>query len=287
MGVRINTVMQTCFFKLAGVLPEDEAIAAIKAAIEKTYGKKGGGKVVQCNFAAVDGALAALHEVTVPETVTRNSHPSSAGTGRRRLTSSAMFWARSSQPWRWPAGQCHAGRRDIPHCHHPVRKTGRCTGHSHLGRKRLYSMWTMLVGLPTRRDSHEKSSMHPHWKALPRVRRRRRQGQGFPGPENDAASRPRRLHGLWSVCRDLPRQKQRGRRPQSDQHGPLGRPHRCRAEKIRFLPLHSRYGSRQRQNRHLQRLAVVAALVRVLGRMCRAAARRHISSCLRSFSATA
>jgi len=70
MGVRINTAMQTCFFKLAGMLPEDEAIAQIKNAIQQTYGKKGGGTVVERNFAAVDGALGALHEVQVPEQVT-------------------------------------------------------------------------------------------------------------------------------------------------------------------------------------------------------------------------
>jgi pyruvate-ferredoxin/flavodoxin oxidoreductase len=70
MGVRINTAMQTCFFKLAGVLPEDEAIAQIKDAIQKTYGKKGGGTVVERNFAAVDGALAALHQVQVPDKIT-------------------------------------------------------------------------------------------------------------------------------------------------------------------------------------------------------------------------
>jgi pyruvate-ferredoxin/flavodoxin oxidoreductase len=70
MGVRINTVMQTCFFKLAGVLPEEEAIKQIKDAIQKTYGKKGGGKIVERNYAAVDGALGALHEVKVPGKVT-------------------------------------------------------------------------------------------------------------------------------------------------------------------------------------------------------------------------
>ncbi len=69
MGVRINTVMQTCFFKLAGVLPEEEAIARIKDAIQKTYGKKGGGKIVERNNAAVDGAIAALDEVKVPDAV--------------------------------------------------------------------------------------------------------------------------------------------------------------------------------------------------------------------------
>jgi len=70
MGVRINTVMQTCFFKLANVLPVDKAIGHIKEAIQKTYGKKGGGAVVERNNAAVDGALAALHEVKVPGKVT-------------------------------------------------------------------------------------------------------------------------------------------------------------------------------------------------------------------------
>lgn len=74
MGVRINTTMQTCFFKLARVLAEDEAIARIKEAIEKTYGKKGGGKIVQRNYAAVDGALSALQEVRVPEKVTSSQH---------------------------------------------------------------------------------------------------------------------------------------------------------------------------------------------------------------------
>jgi pyruvate-ferredoxin/flavodoxin oxidoreductase len=65
MGGRINTVMQTCFFALSGALPRDEAIAAIKHAIEKTYGKRGEA-VVQKNYAAVDQALANLHQVEIP-----------------------------------------------------------------------------------------------------------------------------------------------------------------------------------------------------------------------------
>src|SRR5439155_9024230 len=62
LGARINTVMQPCFFALSDVLPRDEAIAAIKRSIEKTYGKLGE-TVVQRNFAAVDNALGALHRV--------------------------------------------------------------------------------------------------------------------------------------------------------------------------------------------------------------------------------
>jgi len=65
MGNRINTIMQTCFFALSGVLPRDEAIACIKKAIEKTYTRKGD-EVVQRNWAAVDAALDHLHEVDVP-----------------------------------------------------------------------------------------------------------------------------------------------------------------------------------------------------------------------------
>lgn len=69
MGGRINTVMQTCFFAVSGVLPHDEAIAQIKKAIEKSYGKKGE-EIVRRNFAAVDGALSHLYEVKVPDHVT-------------------------------------------------------------------------------------------------------------------------------------------------------------------------------------------------------------------------
>lgn len=73
MGGRINTVMQTCFFKLAGFMPEDEAIDHIKQGIKKAYGKKGDA-VVQKNYAAVDASLAALEEVNVPAAATSNFH---------------------------------------------------------------------------------------------------------------------------------------------------------------------------------------------------------------------
>ncbi len=69
MGARINTIMQTCFFAISGVLPREQAIAAIKNAIKKTYGKKGD-QIVQQNFAAVDQTLANLFEVKVPDRVT-------------------------------------------------------------------------------------------------------------------------------------------------------------------------------------------------------------------------
>ena len=69
MGVRINTIMQTCFFAIANILPREEAIAKIKQAIYKTFGKRGE-DVVKKNYMAVDETVANLHEVKVPGQVT-------------------------------------------------------------------------------------------------------------------------------------------------------------------------------------------------------------------------
>ncbi len=69
MQQRINTIMQTCHFAISDLLPRDQAIAAIKSAVQNTYGKKGG-KIVELNFRAIDTALANLHPVSVPEKVT-------------------------------------------------------------------------------------------------------------------------------------------------------------------------------------------------------------------------
>ena len=69
MGARTNTIMQTCFFAISGVLPREEAIRKIKKSIEKTYSKKGE-EVVRKNFEAADHTLAHLHEAEIPEQVT-------------------------------------------------------------------------------------------------------------------------------------------------------------------------------------------------------------------------
>ncbi len=94
MGGRINTVMQTCFFALAGVLPRDRAIASIKDAIGKTYGKRGEEIVVR-NCAAVDRALENLHCIKVPAQVTSKIElerivPDSAPDFVREVTSVMM-----------------------------------------------------------------------------------------------------------------------------------------------------------------------------------------------------
>ncbi len=69
MGRRINTVMQTCFFAISGVLEKDEAITRIKDAVETTYGRKGR-KIVERNFSAIDAALAHLYRMKVPDQAT-------------------------------------------------------------------------------------------------------------------------------------------------------------------------------------------------------------------------
>jgi pyruvate-ferredoxin/flavodoxin oxidoreductase len=74
IGGRINTVMQTCFFAISGVLPPEQAIAAIKNSIHRTYGKKGE-EIVEKNLRAVDETIAHLYEVKVPDAiVTRASN---------------------------------------------------------------------------------------------------------------------------------------------------------------------------------------------------------------------
>ena len=69
MGQRINTIMQTCFFAISGILPKDQAIEEIKKSIKKTYGKRGEA-VVKQNYAAVDSALEHMAKVEVPDKVT-------------------------------------------------------------------------------------------------------------------------------------------------------------------------------------------------------------------------
>ncbi len=73
MGNRINTIMQTCFFAISGVLPQDEAIAQIKNAIKKTYGRRGEA-VVKQNYAAVDASVDHMYQIDVPAQPTSKIH---------------------------------------------------------------------------------------------------------------------------------------------------------------------------------------------------------------------
>ncbi|MFN6465919.1 MAG: pyruvate:ferredoxin (flavodoxin) oxidoreductase [Nostoc sp. DedVER02] len=95
MGGRINTIMQVCFFALAGVLPQEEAIAKIKQAIDKTYGKKGV-EVVRMNLQAVDNTLDNLHKVDIPQTISTDAihrvSPVSAPKFVQEVLGKIMIW---------------------------------------------------------------------------------------------------------------------------------------------------------------------------------------------------
>jgi pyruvate-ferredoxin/flavodoxin oxidoreductase len=124
LGTRINTVMQACFFALTRQLPLDDAIGAIKGAIEKTYGKRGA-EVVEKNFAAVDATLGQLHPVPVPERVTASRRrpplvPEEAPEMVRRVTAVMMAGKGDLLPvsafpidGTWPVGTSRWEKRNI------------------------------------------------------------------------------------------------------------------------------------------------------------------------------
>jgi pyruvate-ferredoxin/flavodoxin oxidoreductase len=136
MGTRINTIMQTCFFAISGVLPREEAITHIKHAIEKTY-KKRGPAVVQRNFDAVDSSLAHLHQVTVPGTATASRHlppavPAEAPDFVKRVTALMLANKGDLLPvsafpvdGAWPTGTAQWERRNIA-AEIPVWDAGLC-----------------------------------------------------------------------------------------------------------------------------------------------------------------
>jgi pyruvate-ferredoxin/flavodoxin oxidoreductase len=124
MGARINTIMQTCFFYLSSILPQDQAIEAIKRAIKKTYGRKGD-KIVQMNYNAVDQAVANLHEIPVPDAPSSEIEkppivPAEAPEFVRNVTAKIMAGEGESLPVSaipadgvWPTGTTQWEKRNI------------------------------------------------------------------------------------------------------------------------------------------------------------------------------
>ena len=124
MGRRINTIMQTCFFAISGVLPRDEAIAQIKYAVKKTYGKKGQG-MLDRNYQAIDATLAGLKQVTVPSEATSVFDrppvvPSDAPSFVRQITATLLAGRGNSLPvslmpadGTWPTGTTRFEKRNL------------------------------------------------------------------------------------------------------------------------------------------------------------------------------
>jgi pyruvate-ferredoxin/flavodoxin oxidoreductase len=124
LGTRVNTIMQTCFFAISGVLPRAQAIMAIKSAITKSYTRRGE-DVVDRNCAAVDAALAALHEVRVPTVATASRRlpppvPAAAPPFVQRVTAAMLANHGDRLPvsaftpdGTWPTGTSQWEKRNI------------------------------------------------------------------------------------------------------------------------------------------------------------------------------
>ncbi len=124
MAGRINTIMQTCYFAISGVLPKDEAIAQIKKAIRKTYGKRGEAVVLK-NYEAVDRTLENLIQVNYPDAPTSIHHlnpivPESAPDFVKRVTAAMLAGKGDQLPvsafpvdGTWPTGTTRWEKRNI------------------------------------------------------------------------------------------------------------------------------------------------------------------------------
>jgi pyruvate-ferredoxin/flavodoxin oxidoreductase len=116
MGARINTIMQTCFFAISGILPREEAIAQIKKAIKKTYGKRGE-KIVEQNWKAVDDTLAHMFEVKVGEKATSTIAMPPAGQREGPGLRARGHRPHGRRPGRQPARLQVPGGRHLPAVH--------------------------------------------------------------------------------------------------------------------------------------------------------------------------
>jgi pyruvate-ferredoxin/flavodoxin oxidoreductase len=239
MGGRINTVMQTCFFAISGVLPPEEALAAIKNSIRKTYGKKGE-EIVAKNLRAVDETITHLYEVEVPrEVAPRPAKPDGkldaaphfvrnvlgeimAGRGERvpvsALPNDGTFPTSTTQ-WEkrnlavevpvWDPEVCIQCGKCVMVCPHAVI------------RSKVYE--------PPRLDRCAEDLQVARSPA-PRMER----------PQLHPPGRGRGLHRLRHLCRHLPGEKQIGGAAQGDQHAATASAPRNRARELEFLPSPSR-----------------------------------------------
>ena len=268
MQGRINTIMQTCFFALSGVLPRDEAIAEIKKTIKKTYARKGE-NVVAKNFAAVDQSLAHLEEVAVPDRASATFHrlpmiADEAPDFVKRVD------GRDAGRQGRPAPRLGVpGRRHLAAGHRQVGEADDRRGSAHLGHEGLHPVQQVRDGLSPRGHPRQglrarrtrRSAGHV---SLHRLPRRRLQGLEIHDPGGPAG-----LHRLQPVRHGLPGQGQEQSQAQGDQHGAAGSGSRRRNVQLRLVPEHPRSASTADRARRGQELAVPAPLVRVLRRLCR------------------
>ena len=269
MGGRINTIMQTCFFAISGVLPKDEAIDAIKKAIKKTYGSKGE-EIVQKNFEAVD------HDPGQPP---RGQGPRP---GHEHLRHAPRGLRQGARVRAERPRQDHRGRGRRPAGLAPCpstapsprpRRSGRSAtspSRSRSGTRRSASSAASARSSARTPPSASRSTTPSSWRTRPATfKSMRLQGQGVRGHEVHHPGRPRGLHRLRRVRLHLPGQGQEQREAQGARHGGPDPAPRARARELRVLPRPARGRPDRRQDRHGQGLPVPAAALRVLGRLRR------------------
>ena len=266
MGGRINSIMQTCFFAISGVLPRDEAIAQIKKAIEKTYGKKGA-EVVKSNFASVDATLENLHEVAVGAPTgtvkMRPTVPQTAPDFVKRVQAVMIEGKGDLLPvsafpvdGTWPTATSQWEKRgialEIPAWDDKIciqcNKCAFVCPHAAI-RAKVYDPADLGQG--------------PGHLQVHRLQGRRVQGEEVHDPGG-----PRGLHRLQPLRHGLPGQGQVEPEAQGHRHGPDDSPARGRGGELRVLPRPAGAEARGGQARP-EGLAVPDPALRVLGRLRR------------------
>ena len=267
MGRRINTIMQTCFFAISGVLPREEAIYQIKKSIEKTYGKKGA-ELVRMNFEAVDQTLANLHEVKVPAAATSTAEDAADRPDRGSRLRPEDHGDHAREQGRPPPRLGLPGRRHLRHGDGAVGEAEHRHRDPGVGREALHPVQQVRDGLPARGDPRQGLRPRPAREGpgdlqVGRLPRPRVQGDEVHDP-----GRPGRLHGLQPLRGRLPRQGQGQPAAQGPRHGGPGAAARGRARQLQVLPRPPRARPDEAEGRR-QELAVHAAPLRVLGRLRR------------------
>ena len=266
MGNRINSVMQTCFFAISGVLPREEAIAQIKKAIEKTYGKKGA-EVVRRNFASVDATLENLHEIPVDRAdQQRQDAPDGAG------SRAGLREARAGRDHRGqgrPAARLGLpDRRHVADRHLAVGEARDRPRGPGLGREDLHPVQQVRVRLPARGDPREGLRRGRARQGAGHLQVLRLQGRRVQGEEVHDPGGPRGLHRLQPVRDGLPGQGQVEPEAQGDRHDADAAAARGRGGQLPVLPGPAGAQARGGQARP-QGHAVPPAALRVLRRVLR------------------
>jgi len=154
MGTRINTIMQTCFFAISGVLPRDEAIAQIKKAIYKTYGKRGEA-VVAKNYAAVDAALAHLEKVELPAAASSGFDIVGVISSKAPKFVHDVLGEIAAGRGRPDSGERDPGRRRLSHGHGAVGEAQHSAVRPGVGSGFVHPVRQVCYGLPSCSDSRQ------------------------------------------------------------------------------------------------------------------------------------